>query len=223
MEKLEILDLFAFFRSCSAVRREEIARFSTYATLPVGAHYFRPGDSCTGVVLLGRGNVRVFKNSDTGRELTLYHVHAGETCLLTLHCALNEVKYRAEALVEEEVEAVLLPVPEFRAWVDRHRETRRFVFGTMADRVIAVTELLEEMLFHRLDQRLARFLVARFEGHHESLLSMTHQTIAAELGSARETISRLLKELERQGALELGRGQIRLLDLALLQRLQNLR
>lgn len=221
MNKLEILNLFSFFHEASAALREEIENLSTYATLPVGAHYFRPGDSCTGVVLLGRGNVRIFKTSDTGREITLYHVEAGETCLLTLHCALNESKYTAEALVEDEVEAVLLPVPNFGLWVDRNHEMRRFIFGTMAERVVAVTELLEDILFHKVDQRLAGFLMSQFKSQHESSLSMTHQAIAAELGSARETISRLLKDFERQGALELGRGQIRLLDEPLLRKLQN--
>jgi CRP/FNR family transcriptional regulator len=221
VEKLEILNLFSFFERSSPAFREEVEDLTTYATLPVGAHYFRPGDSCTSVVLLGRGNVRVFKTSDTGREITLYHVEAGESCLLTLHCALNEAKYAAEALVEEDVEAVLIPVPQFRAWVDRDREIRLFVFGTMAHRVIAVTELLEDVLFHKLDQRLAAFLVSQFEIRDASSLAMTHHTIAAELGSARETVSRLLKDFERRGALELGRGQIRLLDEPLLRELQN--
>ena len=220
MEKLEILNLFSFFHKSPAALREEFENLSTYATLPAGAHYFRPGDSCTSVVLLGRGNVRVFKTGDTGREITLYHVAPGETCLLTLHCALNQSNYTAEALVKDEVEAVLLPVPEFRLWVDRDREMRRLVFGTMAERVIAVTELLEDILFHRLDQRLADFLVSQFDSHHERSLSLTHQTIAGELSCARESVSRVLKDFERQGALELGRGQIRLLDERLLREMQ---
>lgn len=220
MEPLAILDLFDFFRKSPAALRQEIEHASTHAILPVGAHYFRPGDSCTDVALLGRGNVRVFKVGDTGREITLYHVNAGETCLLTLHCALNEVRYSAEALVEEEAEAVLLPVGEFRLWVDREPMIRRFVFDAMAQRVVAITQLIEDILFHKLDQRLAAFLVSHFERLEEDTLSMTHQTIAAELGSAREAISRLLKDFERQGAVELGRARIRLHDDALLRDLQ---
>lgn len=220
MEPLAILNLFSLFRESSAALRQEIEKVATHAILPVGGHYFRHGDSCTDVALLGRGDVRVFKVSDTGREITLYHVNAGETCLLTLHCAINEVTYSAEALVEEEAEAVLLPVSKFRLWVDRHPTMRRFVFDAMAQRVIEVTELVEGIVFHRLDQRLAAFLVTHFERLQEDSLSMTHHGIAAELGSAREVISRLLKDFERQGAVELGRGKIRLLDDALLRDLQ---
>lgn len=221
MDKSEILSSFVFFQRSRAALRNEIYTLSSYATLPVGAHYFRPGDACTNVVLLGCGSVRVFKTSDTGREITLYHVEQGETCLLSLHCALTESAYRAEAVVTEEVEAVLLPVPEFRLWVDRDREIRRFVFGTMAERVIAVTELIEDLLSHKLDCRLATFLVSQFEGREAKVLTTTHQAIAAELSCARETISRLLKDFERQGALVLSRGHIELLNKQLLLRLQN--
>jgi CRP/FNR family transcriptional regulator len=91
----------------------------------------------------------------------------------------------------------------------------------MAERVIAVTELIEDLLFHKLDRRLATFLVSQFESREARVLTTTHQTIAAELSCARETISRLLKDFERQGALVLRRGYIELLDKQLLQRLQN--
>ena len=109
----EILGKFEFFRDALVDLRREIEQGAKHIRLEPGSYVFRSGDGCGGVALVGRGNVRVFKRGHSGREITLYHVAAGETCLLTLNGALTGALYEAEGLVEEEVEAALISVPVF--------------------------------------------------------------------------------------------------------------
>lgn len=210
--KLEILEKFDFYRSASRALQEELREAARSVDLSPGSFYFRAGDACTQIALVGEGNVRVFQIGSSGREVTLYHVQEGETCLLTLNSALTGELYPADAVIESEVAAVLLPVAPFRAWVDRHAGMRSFVFSVMARRITDLMALVHEIALRRVDRRLACFLLDQFERQPagNSCLSTTHEHVAVELSTAREVVSRLLKELEHEGALELGRGWIRL-------------
>lgn len=216
----EILELFDFYRTAPPDLRREVLEQSHRVSLPRGAFYFQEGSGCSNVAFVGSGDIRVFKVSTAGREITLYHVGTGETCLLTLNAALSRNAYPASAVAEAAVEAVLVPVESFRAWMDRHAELRQFVFGEMAHRISELMALIHEVVFRRLDRRVATYLLQAFAGPEaRQRLEVTHGAIAAELGSAREVISRVLKELEREGAVELRRGHIELVDTALLRRL----
>lgn len=214
MDCSDILNLFAFYRQAPAALQQRMQASAQVVELPAGAFYFHEGDTCSQIALLGAGNIRVFKNSETGREITLYHVCTGETCILTASCVLAGASYPATARVEVPAQAVLFPAAHFRAWVGMHEEVRRFIFEILARRVANIMALVEEIAFRKMDQRLAEFLLMRFAnaGAPVTSLQLTHEQIAAELGSAREVISRLLKEFERLGAIELGRARIRLRD-----------
>lgn len=220
MQARQILELFDFYRCAPPDLQEEVLRESDLVSLPVGAFYFQEGSGCPNVAFVGHGDIRVFKVSSEGREITLYHVGTGETCLLTLNAALSREVYPASAIAEAPVEAVLVPVDSFRSWIDRHAGLRAFIFGEMAHRISDLMALIHEVVFRRMDRRVASYLLQAFAdqpSRHE--LEITHGAIAAELGSAREVVSRVLKELEHEGAVKLGRGRIELLHPALLQRL----
>ena len=207
-----ILDAFGFVRDAPDSLREELERDAKHVSLRAGTYYFHTGDPCKGVALLGKGSIRVFKTGENGREITLYHVFPGESCLLTLNSVMNGAPYPAEAFVEEDVEAALVPVPLFRSWVERDPSLRRFVFGVMSERLTKLMSLVDEITFGRLEQRLGDFLLDQFRKNQsrDLTLTMTHEHIASQLGSAREVISRLLKEFERRGILQLGRGRLTL-------------
>lgn len=138
---------------------------------------------------------------------------------MTLNGALTGAPYAAEALVDDDVEAVVIPPAVFAEYVDREPTLRRMVFGSMAQRVSELMSLVDEVAFGRLEQRLAEFLLKGFvvAGPLQPTLLTTHESIASELGSAREVISRLLKEFERRGVLRLERGKVTLRDEILLR------
>lgn len=214
MTKTEILQNYDFYRDADPSFKREIENASVAVKLAQGTPYFREGEQCRQVALIGRGSVRVYKVGETGREISLYHVLPGETCILSASCALGEKGYPASAVIEDDTEAAVLDAGFFRNCIDTKPEVRRFVFNTLVARMTDVLTLLEEIAFGRMDQRLEEFLVRKFAQCtlEPKAIVMTHEEVAAELGTAREVVSRLLKELERLGAIELTRGKITLKD-----------
>lgn len=211
-----ILHRYDFYRQARAALREEILKHAQPMRVPTGTVVFEPGGRCGAVSLIGSGSVRVFVSSEAGREVTLYHVGAGETCPVNLLTALLSRTPPAKAVIEETVEAVMVPSDRFREWMDTEDVVRTFVLDAMAQRFVEVMEQIQEITFGRLDQRLIEFLSRRFD--HGLEIRITHEQIAVELSTAREVVSRLLREFERRGALDLGRGRVTLKDLALLER-----
>ncbi len=213
-EKLEILSLFSFYQHAPDSLKKEIEQQAGIGELPAGAFYFHEGEACTRIGLVGSGDIRVYKAGDSGREITLYHVRRGETCILTASCILADVSYPATACVEQTTQAVVFPAHVFRHWVATQEIVREFVFTSLARRMADVMSLIDEISFRKLDARLAGFLLSRFTGQGTAVrvLHLTHEQIAVELGSAREVVSRLLKEFERCGAISLARGRVYLRD-----------
>ncbi len=219
-KKIAILDLFSFFRNAPDDLKKEIVCHAEWAEMPQGAFYFHEGEACTRIGLVGEGDIRVYKAGESGREITLYHVRRGETCILTASCILADVSYPATACVEKTTQAIVFPAHVFRRWVAGREIVREFVFDALARRMADVMSLIDEISFRKMDARLADFLLARFagEGRPVKVLHLTHEQIAVELGSAREVVSRLLKEFERQQAIKLARGRVYLNDEAVLRR-----
>jgi CRP/FNR family transcriptional regulator len=179
------------------------------ARFPQGARLYRPGDAARGWIAVETGRVRVILTADTGREVVLYRVGAGESCLLTTSALLCEETMLAEAVAETDVEARLVPVPTFERLLAEDADFRRAVLRNYAERVGDLVVVIQDVLFHALPERLARHLLAQARGGE---VETTHQTIASELGTAREVVSRVLGRFERDGLIRAERGAIRVLD-----------
>ena len=150
------------------------------------------------------------QTSDTGREIVLYRVHAGESCVLTTACLLAYEDYSAEGIAETQTRAVAIPRAAFDKLVSDSVAFRQFVFTAYSKRITDLFLVIEEIAFRRLDIRLAHKLI-ELAGDGDTV-SSTHQKLAVELGSAREVISRQLQEFQRRGWIEQSRGTIRLMD-----------
>ena len=170
---------------------------------------FSQGQPCENYIVLAEGQVKVFTRSVEGRELVLYRIKAGEMCVLTTSCLLGGNNYPAEAVTESSVKAHLLPRSQFNELLDSDREFRHFVFDSFSQRLTALMMQMEQVTLDSVDQRLARFLLQQAKNNR---LQITHQDIAINIGSAREVVSRRLKELEKRGLVRLSRGKIELLD-----------
>ncbi|MFL4471132.1 Crp/Fnr family transcriptional regulator [Tateyamaria armeniaca] len=178
---------------------------------------FGPGKPAENLLLLVSGTVRVQQLSEAGREIVLYRVHAGESCVLTTACLLAFEDYSAEGIAETDVEAVLIPRDAFDEMMGSSKAFRAFVFEAYSKRITELFLVIEEIAFKRMDIRVAQKLIAL--SGTDSTLHLTHQQLAVELGTAREVISRQLKEFERRGWLTLSRGEINLRDAAAITRL----
>jgi len=174
-------------------------------TVPAGTVLFHDGDVCRGYVFVLNGCVRVQKMDPEGREIVLYRVEDGQTCMLTTACLLGGQEYPAEGVSEEETELALLS-PERLDVLLADTAFRRFVLAMISERVADLMALIEDVAFGRMDVRLARRLLERDDGSGE--LHLTHQQLGTELGTAREVVSRLLKDFERRGMVRLRRGMV---------------
>lgn len=177
--------------------------------VPAGTSVFRPGDRAENMLLLLSGTVRVSQVSENGREIVLYRVNPGETCVLTTACLMAEEEYSAEGIAETEVSAVAIPRAVFDAALGASPVFRRFVFGAYAGRIANLFLTIEDIAFRRIDIRLSEKLL---ELAQDGRVRATHAQIATELGTAREVISRQLAEFQRRGWVELSRGEIALAD-----------
>jgi CRP/FNR family transcriptional regulator, anaerobic regulatory protein len=186
-----------------------------FARIPEGHDVFLEGDRVDAIALLISGVVRVYKIGETGRELTLYRFGNGESCILTANAILSQKNFPAVATVEKEAEAVMIPAVTFRDWVRRYDLWREFVFDLLSERLSSVIAIVEEVAFRRMDARLATFLLER--GQRSDPIHITHQEIAAELGTSREVISRILEDFSAEEMISASRGMIKVLDKDTLQ------
>jgi CRP/FNR family transcriptional regulator len=179
-------------------------------SLPPGAPAFRAGSACEHYLLVISGSVRVQQLAESGREIVLYRVHGGETCVLTTACLLAHERYSAEAIAETAVEALALPQRVFDHLIGQSSVFRDFVFNAYASRLTELMVLVQEVAFGRIDARLAQRLLQR--RNSDDRVTLTHYELAVELGTAREVISRQLKDFEHRGWVRLERGQIDILE-----------
>lgn len=187
------------------------------ASVKKGTVIFGPGNPAENLLLLVSGTVRVQQLSEAGREIVLYRVHAGESCVLTTACLLAFEDYSAEGVAETDVEAILIPRDAFDELMSVSKAFRSFVFEAYSKRITDLFLVIEEIAFKRMDIRVAQKLLELQNA--QNVLHLTHQQLAVELGTAREVISRQLKEFERRGWLSLSRGEIELTDAAAIRRL----
>ena len=188
---------------------ESLLARATCVELEQGRFVFHAGDRCRSFLLLLEGRVRVQLTSAAGREVTLYRIEPGGSCVLTTSCLLGSESYPAEAIAEAPVRALAVPLQDFHAVLERSPGFRSFVFDGFAGRLTNVIRKIEQIAFTAIDARLAAALLERDPERDDRL---THRELAVELGTAREVVSRHLKRFEAQGWVELGRGLVRLLD-----------
>jgi CRP/FNR family transcriptional regulator len=190
--------------------RREFQQTAYFARIPAGRDVFVEGDRADAIALLISGVVRVYKIGETGREITLYRFGSGESCILTANAILSQQDFPAIATVEQDAEAVMIPAQAFRDWVSRYDLWRSFVFDLLSQRLASVIAIVDEVAFRRMDARIAAFLVER--GQVENPVRITHQEIAAELGSSREVISRILEDFASLQLIRPARGTVEILD-----------
>ncbi|MEQ1709688.1 MAG: Crp/Fnr family transcriptional regulator [Terricaulis sp.] len=184
------------------------AQGATPVRAPAGAVLFRPDDPCRGFIALKRGAIRVVLTSAAGREIVLYRVHPGEICLQTFSCLVQHKAYGAEGVAEEDVEALLITPEAFDRLMTEDAAFRGAVLASVAGRFADFEHVVEALAFTGLEARVAAGLM-RLAGEGDDV-HVTHEALAAEIGSAREAVSRQLGLFARHGLVRLSRGCITL-------------
>lgn len=217
MQSLTWMGLFPELEALEEPAKKMMMQYARIVDAPVGTIGYREGDHCNGYVLRLKGRSRVYKMSASGREIVLYRVSAGETCVITTTCLLGNSQYPASTIVEEEVQDVVIPDTVFQRLMIDSPVFRQYVMQNYGALISDLIVLLDEVAFQTLDARLAKWLLDM----GNNTIQRTHQQIADELGTAREVISRQLKRLEQKGWLTMGRGLIEIQQRAELLKLAN--
>ncbi|TCK19295.1 CRP/FNR family transcriptional regulator [Thiogranum longum] len=186
---------------------QQLRRQVQSVQLPSGHTVFHRGDACRNYLVVIRGSLRVQALSSGGREVVLYRVTDGQSCVITTSCLISEESYPAEGITDEETDALVIPQSVFNEALGHSEAFRRFVFANQGQRLGDLIQRVEDVAFGRVDARLAKHLVDRC-GNQPGSVSATHQQLASELGTAREVVSRQLKVFEKEGFIAVHRGAV---------------
>ena len=190
--------------------RERLIKTARIRHIPKGAEVFSPHNIPDSLMFLYEGTIRVSQSSDSGRDIVLYRVDAGESCVLTTACMLAEEAYNAEGIAETDIVAITLPKAAFDRLASEEPAFRAFVFAAYSRRLVDLLRVVDDVAFGRIDVRLAERLLALASKDQE--ISATHQQLASELGTAREVISRVLQDFQKRELIAQSRGRIALID-----------
>jgi CRP/FNR family transcriptional regulator len=181
---------------------------SSLVTFPAGRQLFYPGSLCENYLLVLTGAVKVQIMSESGREVLLYHVRSGDSCVLTTSCMLSGDCYPAEGLTEGEVTAFAMSSHAFYRCIEQSSFFREFVFKNFSSRLSKLIGRMEAVVFDTIDQRICKTLLEK----GEKSIVITHHELAYELGTAREVVSRHLKNFESYGWVALKRGTVEIIN-----------
>ena len=184
---------------------------ATYQTIKSGEVIMRTGQYFKNTVLVLSGQIKIYREDDDGGEFLMYYLQPGQACALSMICATKNEKSQIMAKVIEDAELMLIPLPLMDKWMMQHRTWYEFVIETYRSRFEEVLEVIDNIAFRAMDERLELYLKRHQEACGCNEIKLSHQEIASELNTSREVISRLLKKMEQRGLLKLHRNQIEVL------------
>jgi CRP/FNR family transcriptional regulator len=194
--------------------RDRLIETARVIHMKKGSQVFGPANVPDSLLFLYDGRIRVSQTSENGREIALYRVDAGESCVLTTACMLAEEAYNAEGIAETDITAIVLPKAAFDRLAAEEEAFRRFIFSAYSRRFMDLLRVVDDVAFGRIDVRLAERLLALAGDLKE--IQVTHQELASELGTAREVVSRVLSDFQKREMVAQSRGRIALIDKAAL-------
>ncbi len=183
-----------------------------FLTFDPGKTLMEPGQFVKAVPLVLEGSIKIMRMDEEGKELFLYYLQEGETCALSLTCCSASRPSEIKAVIEEKATLLFIPIQVHEQLTDEFKQWKNFVSTTYQHRFQEMLTVLDAVAFKRMDERLMNYIVTKMKQLKTNELHTTHQEVANELGTAREVISRLLKQLEKKKWIELGRNVIYIRD-----------
>lgn len=195
---------------------QDLREHSVKLAFSKGQQILHAEDKCSYLPIVLSGNLRVYRTHTSGREVTLYHISRGESCFLSMNCIMLQQRFPAWARAEEYTEALMVEATAMQRWREKFPFWQKYIFDAAASRLISVISVLSDIAFARMDERVAQYLAQLLKETGQNELHLTHQDIANELGTAREVVTRVLRSLEDESAITIGRGAITVINPALL-------
>lgn len=212
------------FKGFTEKEIEMIENGAYLQSVDAGVTLHSSGSSCSSVYFVVKGRIRLYRTLPNGKEITLYRIRENEMCLFSMSCILDHMPLDAIAYVEKPTELLVFPEDVIMTLMDQNKEFRNFLFRRVLKSLSEVMYLVEELTFQNMNQRLARYLIMQSQENKKYPMKIknTHEEIALELGTAREVISRLLKEFEMESIVTLSRGMIYIKNEKMLKKLADM-
>ncbi|MGB6329562.1 MAG: Crp/Fnr family transcriptional regulator [Halarcobacter sp.] len=204
-----MIEDFQFFNKLSLESQNLLLSKAKKTTIPKNTQLFYQGDRCQDILFLTKGIVRVFRQHESGKEITLYYLQPFEQCNVNLSGGLSNILAIGSAITEDEVEGYFIDANIIKELFFKEESFRYYVLELFASRLDSMAKLIEDLRFKNIDERLLEWL----EMQEKKVITITHDNLASHLGTSREIISRILKGFESQGILKLSRGKIELFSL----------
>jgi CRP/FNR family transcriptional regulator len=199
------------FSSFSSALTDDIEKNAVIQSFKAGDVIIRTGQYIKNTVLVISGRIKIYREDDNGGEFFMYYLQPGQACAISMICATKSETSQIMAKVVEDAELIMVPLPLMDKWMMQHRTWYEFVIETYRSRFEEVLDVVDNIAFKAMDERLVFYLKRHQEVSNSKVLNLSHQEIAIELNTSREVISRLLKKMEQKGLLKLHRNQIELL------------
>ena len=209
---MELSQYLPFYEALSPDDRTALDRAAVARSAPAGALLHSGSADCLGLLILRSGQLRAYITSEEGREITLYRLFERDICLFSAACMIHSLQFELTIAAEKDAAFWVIPSAFYRDLMDRSAPVANYTNQLMASRFTEVMWLMEQILWRRFDQRLARFLLEESALEGTGTLRITHERIAAHLGTAREVVTRMLKYFQTEGMVRLSRGTVELTD-----------
>ncbi|RMF56422.1 MAG: Crp/Fnr family transcriptional regulator [Calditrichaeota bacterium] len=209
--KLALHKIFPQWESMERNLKEEIKEYSYIRRFHSSQLFVIEGEKCNSFYVVLEGSVKVFKTSELGKEITIYNVSPMESCLLTSFSIVNNQPFIANAQALKHTLLLLFPKNKVLDWLNRYESWREFYLNSCSSQLFSLISKIESLVFQRVDERIANFLASAVSSRVNSL-QMTHSEVAREVGTAREVVSRILKEFENEDLIRLSRGKIEIIN-----------
>lgn len=206
---MEPLDNIIEFKSSPEIR-EKLFAYGTAKTFKEGEIILNENAYIKAIPIVTRGSIRVMRTDEYGREILLYYITAGESCIMSFLGGLHHDTSKVKAIAEEETEILFIPVDKVSLLIKEYPEWLDYIFRLYHKRFEELLEVVNAVAFKKMDERLFDLITKKCGLTNSHTLYVTHEQLAGELGTARVVVSRLLKQMEDKGLIKLGRNKITL-------------
>ncbi|MDO4481910.1 MAG: Crp/Fnr family transcriptional regulator [Bacillota bacterium] len=211
--KREYLERLPFWKELSDSEKELVFKHSGFQKYEKGRIIHSCDSNCLGMVTVVKGTIRTYIMSEEGREITLFKLYGGDTCVLAASCVIRQITFDTFMVAEDDCEVLVIHASAFLRLTQNNIHVRCYMFELSTEKFSAVMWSMQQILFKKFDRRLASFLIGEYERTGSPVINMTHEQIAQHTSSAREVVARMLKRFASDGLVEFRRGTIRLTDI----------
>lgn len=215
-----VLERLPFWKLLTDSEKELVQQNAVIRLYKKGTRVYSSERECLGMLFVMQGEMRTYLLSEEGREVTLFRIYPNDLCVLSASCVISQISFDTQMSAQKDTEALMIPPNIVLLLQEKNLSVRCFLYELATQRFSDVMWAMQQILFKRLDQRLALFLMQESQRLGTDTIHMTHEQIAQQISSAREAVARMLKQFSEDGLVELKRGAIRLLDQKGLKALQ---